>query len=90
LTATGDKQKAYNSAYLLNPGQNTKEFKRNKKAVPQSLQYLCQQIESDYTKALWSFIKSNRKDHCGVPVLLQDSTGPLINESQTKANLLND
>ena len=40
-------------------------------------------------KALWSFIKSNRRDHFGVPIL-QDSTGPPINKSRTKANLLND
>jgi len=25
-------------------------------------------------------MKSNRKDHCGVRILQQDSTGPLINE----------
>ena len=30
------------------------------------------------TKALWSFIKSNRKDHFGVSIL-QDSTGLIIN-----------
>jgi len=43
---------------------------------------------SKSTKALWTFVKSNQKDHCGVPVLQQDDTGPLITEPHTKANLL--
>jgi len=44
---------------------------------------------SKSTKALWTFGKNNQKDHCGVPVLQRDDTGPLITEPHTKANLLN-
>ena len=94
---TRHKQKAYNFAKSNPSTQSWAEYRRIKKET----QKQCRKSYNTYvnklvdpkvtknTKALWSFIKSNRKDHCGVPIL-QDSTGPLINEPHTKANLLND
>jgi len=40
------------------------------------------------TKKLWSYIKNQRKDHCGVPPLLKGDN--LISDATSKAKLLND
>jgi len=97
---TRHKQKAYNSAKSNPSNQSWVEYRRIKKET----QKQCCKAYNTYvnklvnpkvtknTKALWPFIKSNRtrRYHCKVTILQQDSTGPLINKSRTKANLLND
>jgi len=82
---TCHKQKAYNSAKSNPSTQSWAEYRRLKNET----QKQCHKAYNTYvnkmvdpkvtknTKALWSFIKSNRKNHCGVPILQQDSTGPL-------------
>jgi len=40
------------------------------------------------TKKLWSYIKNQRKDHCGVPAILKGDN--LISDAPSMAKLLND
>ena len=64
------------------------------------MQKLCRQAHNSYiqklvdpetgneTKKLWSYIKNQKMDYCGVPPLLHNDT--LITDSYSKANILND
>ena len=66
------------------------------------MQQLCRQAHNSYiqklvypemgncnvTKKLWSYVKSQKKDYCGVPPLLHNDT--LITDSYDKENILND
>ena len=64
------------------------------------MQQLCRQAHNSYiqklvdpetgniTKKLWSYVKNQKKDYCGVPPLLHNDT--LITDSYGKANILND
>ena len=90
------KQRLYNNARLYNTTTAWQKYKEAKKFMQQ----LCRQAHNSYiqnlvdpktgnvTKKLWSYIKNQKTDYCGVPPLLHNDT--LITDSYSKAYILND
>ena len=52
------------------------------------IQKLVDPETGNVTKKLWSYVKNQKKDYCGVSPLLHNDT--LITDSYGKANILND
>ena len=90
------KQRLYNLARHSKSSDAWQKYRQIKKEV----QRACRQSHNSYiqhlvtpgtystTKRLWSYIKSQKKDYCGIPPLLQGDT--LISDTATRASLLND
>lgn len=92
---TRKKQRLFNVAKRTNCPLKWQAYKNIKKEVQQKcrtayykyITSLCDETGS-VTKRLWSYIKQQRKDNCGVTSLRHDGT--LYNDDTTKAQLLND
>ena len=90
------KQRLYNLARHSKSSDAWQKYRQIKKEV----QRACRQSHNSYiqhlvtpgthstTKRLWSYIKSQKKDYCGIPPLLEGDT--LISDTATRASLLND
>ena len=89
------KQCAYNFARTSKSNDDWQRYRQLKKEI----QCACRQAHNSYTqnlvtpgtytptKRLWSYIKSQKKDNCGIPTLLQGEV--IISDTSTKENLLN-
>ena len=88
------KQRLYNLAKFSNSRHNWEVYRTFKRKV----QGECRKAYNNYigglidekgsvTKKLWSYIKNQRKDHCGVAPLKVD--GVVYNDSLDKAKILN-
>ena len=90
------KQKAYNKARQTNLSLHWTQFKDLKRQMQRECRksynkYMSDIIHDSYVnskkKKLFSFIKSLRKDYCGVPTLQKD--GLWHDDNQAKASILN-
>ena len=93
------KKRLYNKARLSNCETDWSAYKEIKKLVQRESHkahdsYISTLINSDDSgcsnnnKRLWSYIKSKRKDQCGIPSLEKDNQ--TITDSFCKASILND
>ena len=89
------KQRLYYLARHTNSSHNWDTYRHLKREVQRE----CRKAYNDYigslvdkngaiTKKLWTYIKSQRKDHCGIPPL--KFNGHVYNDSLGKAKVLND
>ena len=90
------KQKAYNKARQTNLSLHWTQFKDLKRQMQKECRksynkYMSDIIHDSYVnskkKKLFNFIKSLRKDYCGVPTLQKD--GLRHDDNQAKASILN-
>ena len=89
------KQRLYNIARRSNCSRNWELYRSFKRQVQRECcnaynNYIKGLVDSngDVSKRLWNYIKSQRKDHCGVAPLKVDDS--IINDISTKAQVLND